>query len=186
MNLMENKLPIIFKNMIKRTFILLFILSISCNSTKKINLAPVENNQKTTCPSDGACTTNIFKNKSLKINTDTTGALYYNLVDDAKTSVIKFEYIKTVNTTFQDNNYSEEIVFEIPNNLDEIVLENQELQTVKMLFGKHCFCRGQAGIYAVQKGKLQLTKNNTSISFKLNLEVPNSNHKITEISETIK
>jgi hypothetical protein len=170
--------------MIKRTFIVLVFLSIGCNSSK--NIAPVENNHKTVCPSDGDCTTNIFKNKSLKINTDTTGTLYYNLVDDAKASVIKFEYIKTVNTTFQDNNYSEEIVFEIPNNLDEIVLENQELQTIKMLFGKHCFCRGQAGIYAVQKGKLQLTKNNTSISFKLNLEVPNSNHKITEIFETIK
>lgn len=173
--------------MMKQTVLLLSFLSISCNCTKKqVNDVVVEKTFNTSCPSDGKCTTVLIENKSLNIKIDETGASYYELTDNAKTSIIKFEYNKTVDTTLQDNSYREEILFEIPNQFHKINLENNELDSVKMIFGKHCFCRGQAGIYPVKKGKLNILKVNNTTSFNLEFEIPNIEHKIKNISESIK
>ncbi|MFN7013096.1 MAG: hypothetical protein ACK4ON_02375 [Bacteroidia bacterium] len=173
--------------MIKQAVLLLSFLSLSCNCTKnQVNDIVAAETVNTSCPSDGKCTTILIENKSLNIKTDEIGATYYELTDNSKTSIIKFEYNKTVDTTLQDNNYREEILFEIPNKFNEINLENDELESVKMLFGKHCFCRGQAGVYAIRKGKLNVIKQNNKISFNLEFEVPNIDHKIKLISESIK
>jgi hypothetical protein len=173
--------------MIKQAVLLLSFLSVSCNCTKnqlsdKVAKEIVSNS----CPSDGKCTTYLIKNKSLNIKTDEIGAIYYDLNDNSKTSIIKFEYNKTVDTTLQDNNYREEILFEIPNKIEEINLENNELKSVKMLFGKHCYCRGQAGIYIIKKGNLKIIREDKNISFNLEFEVPNIDHKVKKISESIK
>ena len=172
--------------MIKQTVLLLSFLSISCNCTKNQVNDVVEKKHSTFCPSDGKCTTILIENKSLNIKMDGTGATYYELTDNSKTSVIKFEYNKTVDTTLQDNSYREEVLFEIPNQFKEINKENNELESVKMIFGKHCFCRGQAGIYPVKKGKLNILKENNTTSFNLEFEIPNIEHKIKIISESIK
>jgi len=173
--------------MIKHAILLLSFLSISCNCTKnQVNDVVIEKTDSATCPSEGKCTTILIENKSLDIKTDDTGAIYYELTNNSKTSVIKFEYKKTVDTTFQDNNYSEEIVFEIPNQFEEINLTDNELKSFKMLFGKHCFCRGQTGIYNIKKGKLNLKKDGKTTSFNLKFEIPNIDHAIKKISEIIK
>lgn len=173
--------------MMKQTVLLLSFLSISCNCTKNQgNDVVVEKTISTSCPSDGKCTTILIENKSINTKTDGIGALYYELTDNLKTSVIKFEYNKTVDTTLQDNSYREEVLFEIPNQFNEINKENSELESVKMIFGKHCFCRGQAGIYTIKKGKLNILKENNTTSFNLEFEIPNIDHKIKKISETIK
>lgn len=171
----------------KQTVLLLSFLSISCNCTKsQVNTVIDEKKNSTSCPSDGKCTAILIENKSLHIKTDETGASYYELTDNSKTSVVKFEYNKTVDTTLQDNSYREEVLFEIPNQFNKISLENNELESVKMIFGKHCFCRGQAGIYAIKKGKLNILKENNITFFNLEFEIPNIEHKIKIISESIK
>ena len=171
----------------KQTVLLLSFLSISCNCTKNQgNDIVVEKTISTSCPSDGKCTTILIENKSLNIKMDGTGATYYELIDNSKTSVIKFEYNKTVDTTLQDNSYREEVLFEIPNQNNEINLEDNKLESVKMIFGKHCFCRGQAGIYTIKKGKLKILKENNTTSFNLEFDIPNIDHKIKMISESIK
>ena len=171
----------------KQTVLLLSFLSISCNCTKnQVKDNVVEKTTSNTCPSDGKCTTILVENKSLNIKMDETGATYYELTNNSKTSVIKFEYNKTVDTTLQDNSYREEILFEIPNQFNKINLENNQLESVKMIFGKHCFCRGQAGIYLIKKGKLNILKENISTNFILEFEIPNIDHKIKMISESIK
>uniref|UniRef100_UPI004049A6E7 hypothetical protein n=1 Tax=Flavobacterium sp. TaxID=239 RepID=UPI004049A6E7 len=145
----------------------------------------LEKSSISNCPSDGKCETVLLKNKSLKIQTDGTGSVYYALIDDPKTSVVKFEYNQTVDTTLQDNTYKEELLFEISNELRELKIENKELNTVKMLYGKHCFCRGQAGVYKVNNGKLIVTKKENSISFETEFSIPNIDQKIKTIKATI-
>ena len=172
--------------MMKQAILLLSFFRISCNCTKNQVNDVVEKTHNTFCPSDGKCTTILIENKSLNIKMDETGASYYELTDNSKTSVIKFEYIKTVDTTLQDNRHREEVLFEIPNQFNKINLENNELESVKMIFGKHCFCRGQAGIYNIKKGKLNILKENKTTSFNLEFEIPNIDHKIKMISESIK
>lgn len=173
--------------MVKQTLLLLSFLSISCNCTKnQVDEVVVETKQSAFCPSDGKCTTILIENKSLNIKIDETGASYFELTDNSKSSVIKFEYNQTVDTTLQDNSYREEVLFEIPNQFDKINLENIELEKVKMIFGKHCFCRGQAGIYTVKKGKINILKSSSLTYFNLEFEIPNIEHKIKFISESIK
>jgi hypothetical protein len=55
-----------------------------------------------------------------------------------------------------------------------------------MLFGKHCFCRGQTGIYKIKKGKLNLKREEKTTSFNLKFEIQNIDHTIKNISEIIK
>jgi hypothetical protein len=173
--------------MIKQTILLLSFLCISCNCTKnKVNDVVIEKTHSTSCPSDGKCSTILIENKSLDIKIDDTGAIFYELTNNSKTSVIKFEYNKTVDTTYQDNNYSEEVLFEIPNQFEKINLIDNELESVKMLFGKYCFCRGQAGIYKIKNGKLNLKREGKTTSFNLKFEIQNIDHTIKNISEIIK
>jgi uncharacterized protein YjbK len=173
--------------MIKQTILLLSFLSISCNCTKnQVIDVVIEKTHSTSCPLDGKCTTILIENKSLEIKTDGTGAIYYELTNNSKTSVIKFEYNKTVDNTLQDNSYREEVLFEIPNHFNKINLENNQLESVKMIFGKHCFCRGQAGIYTIKKGKLNIKKEDNTTSFNLEFEIQNIDHTIKKISEIIK
>lgn len=169
--------------MIKQVILLLSILNISCNSTKEvIEKATILSD----CPRDGKCNVELFQNKSLNIKSDPIGSFYYELLDNSKTTVVKYEYIKTVDTLLQDNNYKEELLFEIPNEFREINLENKELESVKMLYGKHCFCRGQAGIYKVKNGKLIVTKTNSNIIFETDFDIPNIDQKIKTIKTIIK
>ncbi|MQP53308.1 hypothetical protein [Flavobacterium sp. LMO9] len=171
----------------KQAVLFLSFLCMSCNCAKnQVNNSIVKKTSSSSCPNDGKCTTNLIENKSLNIKTDATGAIYYELTDNSKTSIIKFEYNKTVDTTFQDNSYREEVLFEIPNQFDEINLKDDKLELVKMIFGKHCFCKGQAGIFTIIKGKLNLKKKEKTTSFNLEFEILNIDHKIKKISGTIK
>lgn len=173
--------------MIKQVFIFLSLFFTSCNCVfNHVNEKPFKKISISSCPIEGKCTATYIENKSLEIKFDDTGAIYYELNNNFKTSVIKFEYNKTIDTTLQDNFYNEELLFEIPNQFEEINLIDNELESVKMLFGKHCFCRGQTGIYKIKKGKLNLKREEKTTSFNLKFEIQNIDHTIKNISEIIK
>ena len=173
--------------MIKYIVLVLILLSVSCNSTKKqVKAVRIEESVEIFCPKDGDCSVSLIKNKSLSRRNDITGSIYYELTNNLKTDVIKFEYNKKVDTTLQDSHYREELLFEIPSDFDEIKLEDKELESVKMLFGKHCFCKGKAGIYLVKKGKIIIKKDEQKIFFNLEFEVENTDQKIKKITNSIK
>ncbi|MFD2908368.1 hypothetical protein ACFSX9_06435 [Flavobacterium ardleyense] len=173
--------------MIKQVILLLSALTISCTCIKKSSIeSNIEQKSAADCPTDGDCTTVLFENKSLSIKTDDIGSIYYTLNDNLETSVIKFEYNKKIDTTLQDNSYREEVLFEIPNSFNITTdLQNNELQSVKMIYGKHCFCRGQAGIYKVNQGKLNIIKDKNQIYFETDFEIPNIDQKIKKIKSTV-
>jgi hypothetical protein len=171
----------------KQAILFLSFLCMSCNCAKnQVNNSIVKKTSSSSCPNDGECTTSLIENKSLNIKTDATGAIYYELTDNSKTSIIKFEYNKTVDTTFQDNSYREEVLFEIPNQFDVINLKDDKLELVKMIFGKYCFCREQAGIYTIKNGELNVKKEEKITSFNLEFEIPKIDHKLKKISGIIK
>lgn len=148
------------------------------DGAKKINM-------DSPCPSDGTCSTEVFKNKTLVVKTDAYGSLYYQMEDNENTSVIVYQYNRTVKGDLQDANYKEELVFEINNNETKLSLENTSLQKSKMLFGRICFCRGQTGYYKVDEGQLNLTKNNNSITFNLDFTITKVPQIIKNITTTI-
>lgn len=170
----------------KKSILLLLVISfISCNSTKK-NSSPTASNESTTnCPDDGDCTIVIHKNKKLNILTDGIGSRYYQILDNENTSVIHFEYKKKIDENLQDGNYVEEIVFEIQNDVKSLLLIDNELQSTKMLYGRHCYCKGQAGLFNVSNGKLILDQNNNKIKINLDFKINDVPQLITSISEII-
>lgn len=167
---------------------LLIIIFLSCSSNAKKNTQPKqisETNSKSFCPNDGLCSFELFKNKKLDLNKDGIGQLYPK-ISNGNATVYKFTYTKNKDDRYQDNHYSEEVYFELPKPIDELVIKNKALSSVKLVFARLCFCRGQTGYYTINEGKLIITKLKTdtyeiNLSFKTD-EVP---QVISLIKETI-
>lgn len=155
----------------------------ACNCQKKVSdktseIKKDEVMTNSTCPSDGKCTIEVIKNKSLEVKSDEFGSNYYNLTDNMNTSVVFYKYNRNVEEGLQDASYKEEIIFEINNSEKQLSFLDRDLQKTKMIFGRICFCRGQTGYYKVVSGKLFLENLKETIKFNLNF-------KITEVPQII-
>lgn len=155
----------------------------ACNCQKKVSdktseIKKDEVMTNSTCPSDGKCTIEVIKNKSLEVKSDEFGSNYYNLTDNMNTSVVLYKYNRNVEEGLQDASYKEEIIFEINNSEKQLSFLDRDLQKTKMIFGRICFCRGQTGYYKVVSGKLFLENLKETIKFNLNF-------KITEVPQII-
>lgn len=138
------------------------------------------------CPENGKCSIQIFKNKSLDVKEDEFGSIYYVMNDNTMTSVIVYEYKRNVEEGVQDGQHREEIVFEINNTDKEIHLNDFALQNTKMLFGRHCFCRGQTGFYKVSDGKLNLENKDNTITLDLDFTITKVPQLYSKVKATIK
>ncbi|MBN4070165.1 hypothetical protein JYT76_00615 [Olleya sp. AH-315-F22] len=155
---------------------------LSCNAKQKTLLKNKIENTSTICPQDGACTFEVLQNKSLKLLKDGIGELYPDISEGDKI-ILKFQYKRNEIPNTVDGHYSELIYVELdPNNLN-IELENSELQEVKLLFARLCFCRGQTGYYKVKKGSLSIIKENENYQFKLEFKNDEVPQVITSINE---
>lgn len=182
--------------MIKKSILYIYVILVlnACNCSKisekkdynqANNFSTIE--LKSECPDDGICTLKIYENKGLSIKTDNTGKIYYEFEENKELNVIHFEYKRNVPDDLQDASYREEIVFELKNSISEINLENSDLKTAKVIFGKHCFCRNDAGFHLVNEGKLKVFQNNGNLTFELNFKVNTvSNHVVSEIRGILK
>ncbi|WP_298118249.1 hypothetical protein [Flavobacterium sp.] len=167
----------------KLLIIPILTLITACNCQKKVSdkTSEIKKDEivtNSTCPSDGKCTIEVIKNKSLEVKSDEFGSNYYNLTDNMNTSVVLYRYNRNVEEGLQDASYKEEIIFEINNNEKQLSLSDRDLQKTKMIFGRICFCRGQTGYYKVQSGKLFLENQKENIILDLNF-------KITEVPQVI-
>lgn len=143
----------------------LFGLLFSCNAQKNVSTAMPTLSSK--CPQDGTCEVEILENKQLILHYDDLGGMYYDIKDQEGTTVIHYQYNKTTQANLQDGHYREDIIFEIKNSDKLLDLTDSELQQVKLIFGRHCFCKGQTGYFKIDKGNLQLSTE-SEISFDLN------------------
>lgn len=138
---------------------------------------------ETLCPTDGKCTVELFRNKSLEIKKDEFGSMYHQIIDsENNTSVIVYHYDKNVAKGLQDGNYREEVIFEIKNSDTNLVLSGKELQTTNMIFGRFCYCKGQTGYYLVEDGTLNLVQKDNKVSFSLDFNIT----KVPQIIKSIK
>jgi hypothetical protein len=154
----------------KKSIILLFSITLlSCNCKKsttsmsKYTTATIES----PCPKDGDCTIEVLENKVLNIKKDDLGGIYYTIDEDFNHKVIKYSYNRKVKGDIQDAIYRENIIFELANESKEKIYENEKLQDVKMLFGRFCYCKGAAGNFEVNEGKLEILENKIHLNFKI-------------------
>lgn len=137
------------------------------------------------CPDEGDCTVKIHKNMNLIIKEDGTGAIYPEMVA-GKNTVVEYTYLKEGPEGTADSNYSETIHFEIPASVESLSKVNASLGDVKLLYGKHCFCKGEAGYYPISNGELSVSANNKTLAFNLNFKVEKTSQVISNISEKVK
>ncbi len=171
-------------------FIMLMIIS-ACKTSNIIDSPqPVDKVlelEQTTadCPKEGVCSIKLHKNAEVIIKKDTTGS-YYPVIESGNNLVVMFEFLIKGPEGTVDGEYSETIHFEIASTSRSFTLNDNELEDVKLIYGKHCFCRGEAGYYKVNNGSLNIQKSKNEIVIDLEFSIKETSHKISKIKETIK
>lgn len=136
------------------------------------------------CPKEGNCTFEVLKNSSLNLKTDSTGKLYPEITEGDKL-VIKYHYKKIVDENIMDAGLSEYLYLEFDPADRQIILKDKELQKVKMVYGRVCYC-SDMGYYRVKEGNLFLFNRNGSLQIRSAFKVKNIRQAISEIDENIK
>lgn len=164
----------------KKVIMLVLVgLLFSCKAQKNTSATPAIISSE--CPIDGKCNIEILKNKQLILLYDDLGGMYYDIKNNEGTTVIHFQYNKTEQANLQDNHYREDIIFEIVNFNQSLSLTDLELTQTKLIFGRHCFCKGQTGYFKIEKGSLILSQKKDVIHFDLSF----LNEKIPHIIRSI-
>ena len=150
---------------------LILVLSFSCCGKKIKTTQPMSYNLESDCPTDGTCKITIYPNEKLEIVTDKTGAIYYKKIADNNSTIFHFQYTRTAEEGVQDGQYQEEVLFEYSNANLPLHITDQSLQSTKMLFGRHCFCKGQAGYFVVKSGSLNLNQSKAKTTLDLQFQI---------------
>ncbi len=165
--------------------VFVFVL-LSCAATKeqdkdqKASIPPPHIN----CPEDGDCSFEIMKNSILKLNYSDTGQLYPEVVEGDKI-VVKFHYKKESVKDVMDSGYSEYVYLEFDPNESQIILKDKELQKVKMVFGRICYCKGAMGYFPVVNGNLFLFNRDGNLQLRTSFKVNKIPQIVQHIDENI-
>ncbi len=163
-----------------------FLIFISCGN--KINLASKKEViilEENTENRKSEVSVTFLDNSSLIIKEDATGHLYPVIVSGDRI-VIEYKYEEKGEEGTVDGDYSETLHFEISKNTKELCLKDDQLTNVKLLFGKHCFCKGEAGYYYINKGKLKVLKLDKEIYFEINFNIEEPSSMLKRISKYLK
>ena len=172
-------------------FLMPFLLINSCKTsqpdlvTSKPNTMGQTINTNSDCPEGGICTVEVHKNKKLTMLDDGTGALYPEMIE-GDAIVVAYTYSKKGPEGTVDGNYSETIHFEVADGEKNFKKENLGLKDVKLVYGKHCFCKGEAGYYLIDNGKLLVETSGAGMHFDLNFKVGKTSQVVSHISEMVK
>ncbi len=170
-----------------KTIYFLIILNVlfGCKTKQQITNDVPAFFQNITCPNDGNCSFEVLKDSSLEIKTDEFGSLYPE-INSGNKLVVKYEYKRKEIKDTADSSYSEFIYFELDIQDEHFVLKDLDLQKVKLLYGRICFCRGSSGYFKITSGTLFVDKHSNSLDIDLTFKSPKGIPQIiTQIKETI-
>lgn len=147
----------------------------SCNTTKGVvstNWLGKTVSIQSQCPENGICTATREVGKGLgedKYSTET----YPKIVDNQETILIQYEFDrKKAEGNYADDFHKEEIFIEIPAKTFKKEYKNEQLQDVKLMFGRHCYCKGSAGYFKITEGTLKIDNSENKTKVKLNFKAP--------------
>ncbi len=164
--------------------LLLVFINFSCISKKNSSVNMINDNSQM-CPENGVCNFEILKNKSLELVKDGIG-MYYPKITDAKSSILKFEFIRGEIANVPDSGITEVVYIEIGKET-VLSIKNGGLKQVKASYGRLCFCRGESGYFPIVKGELNIksvTKTQYEIEFHFEVdEVPQALKQFKIITE---
>ncbi len=169
--------------------ILLVIVS-ACKTGKNSNTITDKTDSDKTekmtnaCPAPANCSIEIFANSTLLLKEDTIGKLY-PVIEKGENKVLKYTYSLKGPEGTADGDYTETIHLEIPSLSKKNNLTNEELQEVKALYGKQCFCKGEAGYYKITNGNLSIINKANQIQISFQYSINETSQKSTNFSQVI-
>jgi len=167
-------------------YFLSLLITVSCAGTKeqgedgKAIIPPPHIN----CPEGGDCSFEVVKNAAIKLNYSDAGDMSPEIIDGDKL-VIKYHYEKTPLKDIMDSGYSEYVYLEFDPKETQLILKDKELQKVKMIFGRICFCKGAMGYFPVYEGNLFLFHRDGNVQLRTSFKVNKIPQIIKEIDENI-
>ncbi len=174
----------------KNVLLIVFISTLlGCKSTS-INKALNNLDEKrtinsTNCIENAKCSIEIIPNSILTVKDDEFKNTYIE-IEKGDNTVIKYQLKKNNIPNTADSNYSELLYIEIDNRNKSIILKDNQLQQVKMIYGRLCYCKGTSGYFKVKKGQLELVLKKNELTLITNFSVDNIPQIITQIHEKIR
>ena len=167
---------------------ILVLLVVGCK-TSQINTSLEELNEKHTvilsnCIDNAVCNIEIIPKSNLLIKEDEFKNTYIEF-EKGNNTIIKYQLKKNELPNTADSHYSEIIYLEIDNYNKSLYLKNEELQQVKMIYGRLCYCKGSSGYFKVKKGSLELILSKNKLSLNANFNVENIPQIVSQINENI-
>ena len=163
-------------------FLFLYInLIIGCKTSQIVpeNYSAIKSiNWQSGCIPESACAAEIMVNKKIVLKKDEiNNQIYPEFVADSSRQIVKLTSRINADKMHLDQHYFEDIYIELPKKHYPIKASNLELLQYKVLLQKSCFCRGEAGYYAIQNGELNISDKSLSLSF----IVPEANIRLNKI-----
>lgn len=151
-------------------------LAVSCTSTKGVETTNWLDKKVTlfsATPENGKVSATREFEKGL--NLKGFNELYPQDVFNPETVVIKYEFEKNkIEGVYADDFYKEEIFLEIPAKAFKKSYADVALEEVKLVYGMHCYCKGEAGYYAIKNGTLKVDHSDKQTKIKLVFKAPTS------------
>ncbi|MCA6075303.1 hypothetical protein [Fulvivirga sedimenti] len=112
------------------------------------------------CP-NGKCSMEVLPNSSIKITAITFHGLFIDIIEGEKL-VFKRTYTYDDSREIIDDELTEILVFEVPEEAESFKFTDQELSDATVLFGRFCYC-ADPGYYPVLAGTLSGVMNSQGI-----------------------
>jgi len=174
---------------VKKVFLVILFFALTGCKSNHINTS-LKNLEETfvvdikNCVDNAQCNLEIIPNSHLIIKQDEFKNSYIELEKRTNT-VIKYQLDKRKVPNTADSNYTELLYIEIDNYNKTLILKDEELQRVKMIYGRLCFCKGSSGYFKVKKGHLELILKKNHLTLSANFSVENIPQITTQIHEII-
>jgi len=164
------------------TLLAVTVLMAGCNTTKGVagtNWLGKKTTIASVCPENGTCTATREFEKGL--NLQGFQELYPQDIFNPETILVKYEFErKKGEDLYADDFYKEEVFMEIPAKAFKKQYKDAELEQVKLVYGKHCYCKGEAGYYKITTGTLKINHSDKQTKVKLTFKAP-----VTSLIETV-
>ena len=149
-------------------------LAVGCSTTKGVestNWLGKKVTMVSVAPENGKVTATRENEKALNLNGFTE--LYPQTNFDPEKTVVEYSYERnTAQQSYEDDFYKEELFFEIPTKAFKKEYKNADLEQVKLVYGKHCYCKGEAGYYKITEGTLKINHSDKATTVKLSFKAP--------------
>lgn len=149
-------------------------VAISCSTTKGVestNWLGKKVTMVSVAPGNGKVTATRESEKALNLNA--FEQLYPQTNYNPETVLVQYSFDRNkTKENYADDFYKEELFLEIPAKAFKKEYKDAALQDVKLVYGKHCYCKGEAGYYKITQGTLKVDHSEKQTKIKLSFKAP--------------